>query len=860
MDIGIDLGTTFSVIAVKGKPRLAPDLPSQYIEQCDTTILPSLDGTMTTPSIFWMDPADPKTTLVGYQAKTKADEGHAPIMFSKRAIGTNDPLKLNNRTFTARDVATHVLKYLKASAEAALGTQVERAVVTHPAYFSPSQIEDTRQAAIAAGFDMSLPEQMMMEPAAAALAYVHGIEKDPLRVMTYDLGGGTFDVTILERREGVIKMRAFDGDALLGGYNFDRILAEWILARVRAAGRVIPYDDSKAVDRGRRARLLGLAELIKRQLSELPGPTLYHTINAPDILVDDKGRVVPINDRINRQQYVDLIEEPIAQTIARAASALTKAGMEASELDEILLVGGSTRGPWVAEAVKKSFGRTAQLFEPDLCVGAGAAIRAAELGVGKVASAGLELRLDVPPTSVLPTVHIAGALTRTGGLPLDAAARDDLQICLATAASGTPRCGINQDGKFLFSNVRLAGDGPSRFTVTVGDRRGTTRLQQDFVITFDPADSGVVEISTVLPKPIFLQTGAGLRSIAEEGIPLPAQCEIEVTRQFSEPEVIIDVVQENVVIGNIRVSNIPADAGPGSPVVVSVEITQKNEFKGTAKVLNKKTRAVVKQDPVSFSFPPMALPPLNKLKANFEELEDKRQQALELENDGERRLDLDAIGGKKAAKLKKAFAEMAPDRQEIFIALQEFGRFITPPADEMDPPRSHFKDRIEECRSLLDGKKTDPQVAPLRTTLAKIEADGNAASQQKNQRNWTTANDNLRRLLERLRKVTDPSAGTPGPPPELPPTPLLKDSFRQDVDEARAELNAKRSEVLRHPRYASVIKSRCDDLAAAIDAMEVAIDKVPDTMEPKRALPQIQLAVRPKDQIRRKIPVVDVDV
>ena len=149
---------------------------------------------------------------------------------------------------------------------------------------------------------------MMMEPAAAALAYVRGENRDPLRVMTYDLGGGTFDVTILERHQGIIALKAFDGNQLLGGYNFDRELVRWIVNRVKESGRRIPYDENNTRDRGRRARLLHLAEMTKILLTEQRSPKVPVTIKSADILVDDEGKPVQVLERITREQFTELIQ------------------------------------------------------------------------------------------------------------------------------------------------------------------------------------------------------------------------------------------------------------------------------------------------------------------------------------------------------------------------------------------------------------------------------------------------------------------------------------------------------------------------------------------------------------------------
>ncbi len=252
MDIGIDLGTTYSVIAVKGEQQLVAGYPQPwYLPECDVTIIPTPNGDFTFPSVFWADPDDPENILVGVEARKKAEDGAAPIMFSKRSIGSDDRLPMNGREYAAKEVAVHILRYLKSSAERALGQPVNRAVVTHPAYFNLVQVQETREAAIEAGLNMSDEKQMMMEPDAAALAYLQGNDTDPLRVLVYDLGGGTFDVTVMERSQGVIDHKGFDGNHLLGGYNFDRKLVQWTLDRLRDSGRVIPYDDNDPDDRGR---------------------------------------------------------------------------------------------------------------------------------------------------------------------------------------------------------------------------------------------------------------------------------------------------------------------------------------------------------------------------------------------------------------------------------------------------------------------------------------------------------------------------------------------------------------------------------------------------------------------------------
>jgi len=254
MDLGIDLGTTFSVLAVDGRVELAPDYPGgagYYLENCDVTIIPSPVGEYTFPSVMIPDPENPAQWLFGVEAVQKADEGLAPVMFSKRRIGTTELIPVATDMVTAREVAARFLRYLKECAETALGRPVTRAVITHPAYFDRGAVEETRAAGQEAGFDMSLSQQMLMEPVAAALCYTRADTRDPLRILTYDLGGGTFDVTYLERRGGVIRVHSFDGNHLLGGYNFDLALVHSVLARLERSGRKIQLDENNPEDRGR---------------------------------------------------------------------------------------------------------------------------------------------------------------------------------------------------------------------------------------------------------------------------------------------------------------------------------------------------------------------------------------------------------------------------------------------------------------------------------------------------------------------------------------------------------------------------------------------------------------------------------
>ena len=355
MDIGIDLGTSFCVLAVPGRVRLADGYPQgRYLEECDVTVVPTPQGQAAFASALWSPPEEPDRTIAGAEAVRMAEEGAAPILFSKREIGATNPLPLHDRGLTPRQVACQLLKHLRACAEQALEQPVLRAVVTHPACFSRPQIEQTRQAAVDAGIDMALAEQMLPDPVAAALAYTRADRRDPLRVLIFDLGGGTCDAAVVERRGSILAVRAFDGCRLLGGYTLDRELLHWLRRCLEAKGHRLAFDEGEPAARRRFARLLALAEAAKLRLAEADDGAQVE-FRAAGLLANAGGEPSPVLEPITRQRFVHLIQPHLDAMAQCCRRALQKAKLEPHQLDEVLLVGGSSRGPWVEHAIAEAF-------------------------------------------------------------------------------------------------------------------------------------------------------------------------------------------------------------------------------------------------------------------------------------------------------------------------------------------------------------------------------------------------------------------------------------------------------------------------------------------------------------------------
>jgi len=855
MDIGIDLGTTHSVLAVAGRVELTPGYPEgEYIAEADVTIIPAPDGARTFPSVFWVSPDDPDERLFGYDARQKTEDGDSPIMFSKRSIGTDEILRVFSYRFTAEDVAVEFLRYLKECAEAALGEPVQRAVVTHPAYFDPSQRQQTRRAAEKAGLDMALPVQLIMEPAAAAVAHLKGVRDDPVKVMTYDLGGGTFDVSVLERREGIISLLGFGGDALLGGYSFDKALVQWMLEKACAGERTIPYDPEDPVDRGRRARLLMIAEDVKIRLSETRTDRTYVSVRAPNVLVDETGRTVPIQERINREEYRALIADKLDETCDQCRQALAKAHVAPDELSCILLVGASTFGPWIRDTLTEAFpGVRIEEFYQDVSVAAGAALQARELPPTSRGQ-GLCVTLDVPERSPLPAINIGGRVTAENGEALDPDLQESLRVSL-TLSDGTTRepLPVDGDGCFLFENAELDEDEPSELRLRILDGDGWERLVREFTVSYDEESGDRTEVYTVLPKPVMIGTARGRIALADEGVTLPVKIEEDFTRLHDGDRMDVPIYLDDRRVGSVDIANIPESAGRGATLRLVVEVTEKMEMKGRAVVLTRRGTEAARCK-VHIVFPPLALPTLPELKLRFEDLEAERFDSVLNSTDPRQRTRLDTTGAKISASIERMLAEQEPDRKEIYRALAEFERIVRPLSEDMDPPRARFLSLLDECRRLLAVKDPGPQVTTDERRLERIETEGHEAYASRNHRAWERANADLARVHAGLvnRGILTPLV--------TPDTWIQKEYWIGQVDKVRAALVSRRSEMSARPDYETVVRLQCDEIDKRLDSMERAIDEVADDLAPEQALPRLQRATRGLPHLAKGVKHVGIDV
>ncbi len=456
--IGIDLGTTNSCVAVMegGKP----------------VVIANTEGARTTPSVVAFTKSGER--LVGEPAKRQAvTNAEKTISSIKRDMGTEHKRAIDSKNYSPQEISAMILQKLKADAENYLGEKVTEAVITVPAYFNDAQRQATKDAGKIAGLDV---KRIINEPTAAALAYGLDNEKEQ-KIMVYDLGGGTFDVSIIEIGEGVIEVLSTSGDNRLGGDDFDQKITEYMLAEFKKMEGVDLSNDKMALQRLKEA-----AEKAKKELSS----ATTTNINLPFITATEEGPKHFDMD-LTRAKFDELTHDLVERTAVPVQNALKDAGLNASELGQVLLVGGSTRVPAVQEKVKQLTGKEpSKTLNPDECVALGASIQGGKLAGDE--GAGEILLLDVTPLS-LSIETMGGVATRLIERNTTIPTRKS-QI-FSTAADNQTAVDINVvqgERQFVRDNKSL---GQFRLDGIPPARRGVPQIE----VTFDIDANGIVNVS-----------------------------------------------------------------------------------------------------------------------------------------------------------------------------------------------------------------------------------------------------------------------------------------------------------------------------------------------------------------------------
>ena len=497
--IGIDLGTTNSCVSV--------------MEGGEAIIIPNPEGNRTTASVVAFKNDEKQ---VGEVAKRQAITNPNTIQSVKRHMGTDYKVEIEGKEYTPQEISAIILQYIKSYAEDYLGEKVEKAVVTVPAYFNDSERQATRDAGRIAGLEV---ERIINEPTAAALAY--GIDKadQDQTVLVYDLGGGTFDVSILDIGDGTFEVIATAGDNRLGGDDFDEVIIDYLVAEFRKENGIDLSKDKMALQ-----RLKDAAEKAKKDLSGI-GQT---QISLPFITAGEAGPV-HLEMTLTRAKFEELTADLVERTMGPTRQALSDSGLSASEIDKVILVGGSTRIPAVQEALKKETGKEpSKGVNPDEVVALGAAIQGGVLQ-GDVKDV---LLLDVTPLSL--GIETMGSVT-TKLIERNTTIPTSHSQVFSTAADSQTAVDIH----VLQGEREMAADNKTLGRFQLTDIPPAPRGVPQIEVTFDIDANGIVnvkakDLGTNKEQSIVIQSSSGLSDEEVEQMVKDAEANAEADKKRRE--------------------------------------------------------------------------------------------------------------------------------------------------------------------------------------------------------------------------------------------------------------------------------------------------------------------------------------
>lgn len=797
--IGIDLGTTNSCV--------------YYLDASGTPVLVTVQKQKYKffPSVVWS--AGPgKDVIVGHDAKTRLGEDPPPVATIKRKMGTTQTVPLAGRQQNAVEVSAHILRYAKKMVEQAAGDEIGGVIITVPAYFSAASKDDTKRAAVEAFFDGDSQRahgrvELLLEPEAAAYAYAHEDPAENLRILVYDLGGGTFDVTILEKSlDTGLSVVKFGGDPHLGGDNVDDRIASWLLYLLRggtldALDRILaperypsgqrytvlqlllgndrerlkefllpgdrdlllPADPPFALDLDARnpedlrriQTLKKLAEAAKKDLT-----TQTETLIVKEgAFRDQNGLSVDVDTILSRADFDRLIGDLIDRTIECTHDTLYASNTNPQAIHRVLLVGGSSRMIVVREELEKIFSCPILLADPDLIVARGAALRARSLNpppLGNTEAA--KLTLEFPFETNESSIDIAGTLAE----PLTGHAyllRDGRDVTDA---------GVSQT-RFTFKQVPLNAESINSFLVEVVDSAEQLYASAEIVVRHNPHSVGIGDrLAPKVTKPIRALGTKGMHPLFPEGRILPATEPFICYRATNDDHIEVEFYELDRHLATLNITNVDPSLPIGSPIDLEITVTEHYSVVAVGTV-----RETGQKQHVEFEISRLDIPSLAKMDADFDQLMAQIDNDVELVRDINSRTNFFDRGSRLAASYQKARKELQPDHHKLFATLGEMQTLlieIRAAQSLMEPSREELRGLVAACRALA-GRVPDGGPVPKQHVLERLDALGRAAEEAWNREDaneWKLLHNELRKLHEQLEHAAH-NRGGGGGKQELPP-------------------------------------------------------------------------------------------
>jgi len=788
--IGMDLGTTNSCVYYldeAGDPVLVMDPNRVY---------------KTFSSVVWQKESGGEI-IVGKKAKSRLGRQPPPVTAVKRKMGTNETVMLGSQKVTPVEVSAHIIRHAVWLVEQATGDKVGGAVITVPAYFDSAPKKDTEEAAVLALFDNNREIakgrlELMLEPEAAAYAYATEGDAEKMRILVYDLGGGTFDITILERtREAGLRMTAVGGDPHLGGDNVDDRIANWFLYLLRGGNpqaiekilgperypeekrytvlqmlltddraglrselrpedkdllildpppRDLDLDSNDPEDLQRIQTLKNLAEKTKTDLTQTTDANAVQH----NAFEDHQGELVDIDIDISRHEFNLLIGDLIEKTLEETRRVMGKAKKTPTDFDNVLLVGGSTRMPIVKTKLEEIFQCPVKLADPDLIVARGAALRARELNV----SGDEKMRLDFPRETFEEEIEIRGQLNQKLVAHQAYLLRDGNDVADAPV----------KGDRFAFPAVPLTPEKLNIFQVEVlGEDENLGEDEKLFASTEigirhsadwpEPQD-----LRPKITKPIRSRGKRGFKELFPEGEQLPATKPFTCYRAAKTDYIEIEFYEGERYLTSLVIRGIDSGLRIGAEIDCLISINADYSVAAEATVRESRQKQTVE-----FDIPRLVIPPIEKMDEDVDEVLEQIENDLGLIRDRNARGRFARRCRKLENEYRKAGRDLETDKHHLFTIIGELRKLlvdIRAAQVVLEPSIEEFDGRVSVCRGLAGklpatAEVREEQVLERLTTLSR---KGQEAWDAENQSEWKLVNNELAELHKQLEYATRPKS------------------------------------------------------------------------------------------------------